>query len=155
MELTPQERAHLDFLMVSLLKNPMVHEMKKYIQHGTITTYDHCLRVTEMSYMLNNRFHLGADEKILVTGAFLHDFYLYDWHENDSSHRLHGFFHPGKACINAKKYFDVDKRELDIIRNHMWPLTITRIPNSREAWTVCLVDKLCSIRETLLERKRT
>ncbi len=44
------------------------------------TTYEHCLRVTRIAYWLNLHWHCHADEVSLVRGAFLHDFYLYDWH---------------------------------------------------------------------------
>lgn len=154
MELTPQERVHLDFLLARFRNDPKVQEMKNYIQHGTITTYEHCERVTELAFLLNRRWNLGADEKTLVTGAFLHDFYLYDWHAyDDGEHQLHGFFHPGKAVKNAKKYFQVTEKEEEIIRNHMWPLTLTRMPMSKEAWIVCMADKCVSTRETLMEQE--
>lgn len=154
MELTPQEKLQLDFLLHKYRKHPKVCEMKQYMQHGKISTYQHCETVTEKAFMLNKRLGLGADEKALVTGAFLHDFYLYDWHKNDENrHRLHGFFHPQKACNNAKENFDISEQEENIIRSHMWPLTVTRLPMSREAWIVCLVDKYISTRETLFCRR--
>lgn len=156
MRITPQEKVHLDFMLAKFRQDPKVQEMKNYIQHGTISTYEHCERVAELSYLLNRRLHLKADEKTLVTGAFLHDFYLYDWHEDDGgTHRLHGFFHPGKASANAKKYFDITEEEDAIIKSHMWPLTVTKIPKSKEAWIVCMADKYISTRETLLERQET
>lgn len=155
MKLTPQEQVHLDFMLAKYRSNPKVQEMKKYMQHGVITTYEHCERVTELSYLINRRLKLGANEESLVTGAFLHDFYLYDWHAEDGgSHNMHGFFHPGKACANAKKYFNIGEKEEAIIRSHMWPLTLTRPPKSREAWIVCMADKYISTRETLMERRR-
>ncbi len=128
--------------------------MKQFIQHGQISTYEHCLRVALLSYLINRRLNLGADEASLVRGAFLHDFYLYDWHDPAQHPRLHGFYHPAAALANARKYFSVNKKECNIIESHMWPLTITILPRCREAFIVCLADKWCSTQETLFCRHR-
>ena len=137
-----------------LKKNVHVQKMKNYIQHGKITTFKHCERVAAMSYFLNRRFHLHADNVTMLKAAMLHDFYLYDWHDEDNGeHHWHGYIHAATATRNAKKYLDIGKREQQIIYSHMWPLNISRIPKSREAWIVCLADKYISLKETFLERK--
>ena len=65
----------------------------------------------------------------LVGPYELHDFYLYDWHNKGTFHGLrrlfemHGFSHPGCACINAERVFGITKKEQSIISSHMWPLT--------------------------------
>lgn len=150
--LSMEEREMLEDLLADLKLHPKVLEMQTYIQHGRVTTYDHVERVTAISFWLNNRLHLKADQQTLVRGSFLHDFYLYDWHENDDSHKLHGFHHPRVASENAKKYFHISEPEQDMILTHMWPLIPQRVPRSREAWILCLADKLCSLAETLFER---
>lgn len=140
-------------LLKGYIEHPKVCQMKSFIQHGSITTYDHCERVTKMSLSLNRRFHLKANEKALAVGAMLHDFYLYDWHDEDGgSHRLHGFTHPEKARENAVKVFNIGEKEQEIIRTHMWPLTLRAVPSSREAAIVCVADKWCSLEETLFMR---
>lgn len=131
------------------LESPLVRSMKNYVQHGDTSTLEHCLNVAELSYLINKRFSLNSDEKVLITSAILHDFYLYDWHEKSSNHKLHGFYHPDKAAYNAKKYFDISADEEKAIRSHMWPLTVTKIPTSREAWIICVADKICALKETL------
>ena len=137
------------------LAHPLVQSMKDYKQHGAISTFDHCMEVAKKSFLLNKRLHLHADEEALSRGALLHDFYLYDWHnEDDGSHKWHGFFHAGKALENAKQHFDISELEQDIIKNHMWPLTLRHIPKSREAAIVCFVDKCVSLRETLFNRRK-
>lgn len=154
MILTEKERRRLHGLLRRYEKDSHVQEMKKYIQHGKVTTYDHCLSVTCVSFWMNRRLRLKADERTLVTGAFLHDFYLYDWHVPEAYHRLHGYFHADVACKNAVQYFDVDPKVQSIIKTHMWPLNITRVPKSREAAIVCAADKICSTLETVVRGKR-
>ena len=154
MELIAEERSQLDALLHCYRQHAKIQEMKRYIQHGAITTYDHVECVTQMCFLVNRRWHLGANERALVMGAFMHDFYLYDWHENDRSHRLHGYHHPDTSCENAVTYFQVGELVQHMIRTHMWPLTITKLPRSREAWILCLVDKYISTKETFAMRKR-
>ncbi len=155
MKLTNQEENELNTRLMRFLKNRHVKSMEKYVQHGNVTTLSHCKDVARTSFWLNRRLHLHADEKTLLTGAMLHDFYLYDWHnKGDGSHRLHGFSHPGRASRNAKKYFNITTKEQEIIESHMWPLTITKVPKSKEAAIVSIADKICSSRETIAMRRK-
>ncbi|MCR5703125.1 MAG: HD domain-containing protein [Eubacterium sp.] len=147
-----KEKKELKQLMNKYLEEPVVQSMKQYVQHGSISTYEHCLKVTEVSFLMNRRLHLKSDEEKLVSAAMLHDFYLYDWHEPSEEHRLHGFFHPHKAAVNAKKYFDLGEKECQAIESHMWPLTLSKIPTSREGWILCLADKYCAFMETFFQR---
>ena len=131
-----------------------VRKMKQYIQHGNVSTYEHCKNVARLSYDINRAFSLHADLRVLLTGAMLHDFYLYDWHHDDNGeHRLHGFSHAEKARDNAKKYFHIDNETEHVIYCHMWPLNPGRIPRTREAWIVCVADKCSSLYETIFCRK--
>lgn len=152
MKLRPEEEVRLKHILAPVISHEKVQEMKKYIQHGRITTYEHVSSVTKTSFWLNKRLHLGADERTLATGAFLHDFYLYDWHVPDRRHRFHGFSHSEEARKNALKLFNIDRKTQDVIKNHMWPLNITKLPRSREAWIVCFADKWVSAKETILCR---
>lgn len=154
MRLTAGERERLGVLLNQYKNDPHVQEMKQYIHHGKVTTYDHCMNVTCVSFLLNRRLKLRADEKALVTGAFLHDFYLYDWHKPEKHHRLHGYFHADVSMRNAITYFHIGAKEQEIIHCHMWPLNITRIPRCREAAIVCFADKVCSTLEIIAGRKR-
>ncbi len=74
--------------------------------------------------------------------------FLYDWHESDASHRLHGFRHPGNGVKNATRDYALNQREKNTIARHMFPLTPIP-PQCREAWLVCLADKWCAMEETL------
>lgn len=138
-------------VLSELLEDHRIKQMKQYTQHGSITTYDHCRNVARLSQSINRRLRLNADEDTLLTGAMLHDYFLYDWHKNPHDENgWHGFSHADTALRNAMQDFPIDPQVGHIIRSHMWPLNITRIPRSREAWIVCLADKWVSARETLL-----
>ncbi len=130
-----------------------VQKMKRYIQHGRVTTYEHCENVAKLSYKIDRMFSLRSDLRVLLLGAMLHDFYLYDWHKkDDGKHRFHGFRHAKIASLNAKRYYKVNDRVCHVIYCHMWPLNPERIPMSREAWIVCLADKAISFHETFFRR---
>lgn len=133
-----------------VLKDEHVQKMKKYVQHGSISTYDHVVRVAKLSDKLNRALRLNGKRKEIIRGAVLHDYFLYDWHRWKG--KLHGFYHPEAALENAEKDFDLTDKEKNIIRSHMWPLTLFHMPASREAWTVSIADKICSFQETLLMR---
>ena len=121
---------------------------KTFVQHGSITCYDHSLRVAEKSLELAEKCSAYIDERSLVRGALLHDYFLYDWHEKDGGHRLHGFRHPAFALYNASKDFSLNRKERNIIARHMFPLTVLP-PRCLEAWIVCFVDKYCAFSETM------
>lgn len=155
MKLTLHEHNDLKALLEPYCSDTLVRRMKNYIQHGSVTTYDHCRSVARVSYWLNSRLHLGSDKKALVAGAILHDFYLYDWHTQSAKNCLHGFTHPVKACDNAVHHFHINEKEQNIIRSHMWPLTLVHPPMCREAVIVCIADKYCSLSETLFHRGKS
>ncbi len=127
-------------------------ELHKYLQHGDTTILKHCRNVAYFSFtcakFLEKKFHLHFDYEALIIGAYLHDFFMYDWHQKDKTHRLHGFSHPRTASANAQELCHINAKEQSIIESHMWPLTITKIPKSKEAFLVCLFDKYAAILET-------
>ncbi len=136
-----------------ILKSSNFYMTKDFIQHGDMTVYDHCLSVAERAIKLNRALHAKCQERDLVRGALLHDYFLYDWHkdgkEKGNIHpKLHGFFHPSTALKNASRDFKLSPREKDIIKKHMWPLTLVP-PMCREAWIVTMADKYCSAMEAI------
>ena len=73
-KLTPEEEVRMHILLKGIADDPNALEMQKFIQHGSVTTYEHCLRVTRIAFWLSIHLHVRADEASLVKGAFLHDF---------------------------------------------------------------------------------
>lgn len=149
MRLTDIEMRYFLCHAKELLQQEKIQEMKNYIQHGNTTTFTHCMAVSYYSYLITRRLPFKLDTKSIIRGALLHDFYLYDWHIPENSPKLHGFVHPEFALKNSRRYFRLNRIEVDIIEKHMWPLTFTRIPIYKEALLVSLVDKFCSLTETL------
>ena len=92
MQLSVTEREQLYAILEKYDQNPKVQQMREFIQHGDVTTYQHCKNVVLVSCWLNHRLHLGADETSLAVGAFLHDFYLYDWHKKGTFHGIRRLF---------------------------------------------------------------
>ena len=126
------------------------HEMqleRLFMQHGTTSCFIHSVNVACLSILLVQFLHLHVDMRSMVRGALLHDFFLYDWHESDRTHRLHGFTHPGRALMNADRVFDLNNIEKNVIQRHMFPLTPIP-PRCKEAYVVCLADKICALNET-------
>ena len=98
---------------------------------------------------MEEKYNIKFNYKELLVGAYLHDFFLYDWHEKAKWHKWHGFKHPSIAAENAEKMFNISENEKLIIESHMWPLNIRKLPKSKEAILVCLVDKFSAILETI------
>ena len=51
------------------------------------------------------------------------------------------------AVQHASERFELTSTEKNIIQSHMWPLTLRTLPHSREAWLVCLCDKIIATEE--------
>lgn len=132
-----------------ILNSANFQRTKEHIQHGNMTVNEHCINVAKTSLMIKKKLHITCNQRDLVRGALLHDYFLYDWHKKDlkNPHKLHGFYHPGRALRNAKKEYVLTKRQEDIIKKHMWPLTVVP-PMCKEAWIVTTADKYCSLMET-------
>ncbi len=136
-------------ILIELHQQVPLEQMAGLIQHGTTSTYQHCLNVVLLSVLLAERFSIAVDLPTLVQGAMLHDFYCYDWHQPSPDHRWHGFCHPRLALCQALRYLDLEENCRGVILSHMWPLTLFHYPRSREAWLVCLADKYCALAESM------
>jgi len=136
--------------------NEFFEKMREHRHHARVSTLEHSEHVAAGAEKLARKLHIkNIDKQAMLKGALLHDFYLYDWHNKDNGeHKWHGYHHADKARENAVSEFDIGKKEQDIIHTHMWPLNITRIPKSKEAWLVCMADKYVSFKESLFGRRK-
>ena len=127
--------------------------MKKYVHHKNISTYRHSIKVCYLVYLHVKKHNSNVDLNSIIRGALLHDYYLYDWHHKDKSHSLHGYKHPKFSLINATKdYQNINNIEKDIIKHHMFPLTIIP-PKTKEGWIVSWCDKLASISDYFRKKR--
>lgn len=133
-----------------ILQSENFRATRGHIQHGNVTVNNHCMNVAKYSIALSEKLHISCRQRELIRGALLHDYFLYDWHsrEHVPLYKLHGFYHPGIALRNASKEYNLSPVEKEIIKKHMWPLTVVP-PTCREAWIVTSADKWCSLMETL------
>lgn len=141
---------HRDFYdcIKDIAEHPVVLRMKLYPHHGNTNCYEHCMNVAYYNYKLC-RF-LQLDARAAARGGMLHDLFLYDWHTHarKTGDHFHGLTHPKKAYQNARKFFELNHIEKDIMLTHMWPLTFFRIPQTKEGWIATLTDKYCGALET-------
>ena len=87
--LTKEDRQKIHQILKQYQEDSRVQSMHGFVQHGRTSTYEHCMNVVKLSFWINKHLHLSANERALLTGALLHDFYLYDWHEKSTWHRWH------------------------------------------------------------------
>ena len=128
---------------------------KEFMQHGTVSVFDHCLSVATMCVKIASLNIIKVDYASLIRGALLHDYFLYDWHNSKCKEGLHGYKHAKIALKNAKRDFDINKIEANMIKSHMFPLNLFSFPKYNESIILCIADKICATKETFLQRKIT
>ena len=141
-------------LGADVLASPKVQALRGFVHHGRVTRYEHSLSVCYIALRIAGRLRLRVDERSMVRGALLHDYFLYDWHISAKEHRWHGFRHAGTALRNASRDFELSDVERDVILKHMFPLN-PALPRYRETVIVTLADKLCAVQEFMVSPKET
>lgn len=133
-----------DFELISqdIMERAKFQSLKNDPHHG-LTRYDHVLRVARNTYRLSKV--LKMDYESATRGALLHDYF------NDSDYRStkglkKGSMHPVIALNNARREFNLNNKEENIIVSHMFPMGNVK-PNCKESWLVTVVDKIVAIYE--------
>lgn len=142
-ELQEHSREYLD-CVGDILELDAVRSMTRYKQHRSVDCLEHCLNVSVTSFIICKKLRL--DYRSAARGGLLHDFFLYDWHYENPHGGLHAFRHPKIAAMNAERYFSLNGKERDVIKKHMWPLTVS-LPKYRETFVVIFVDKYYCVTE--------
>lgn len=133
-----------DFELITqgIIEKDKFQSLKNDPHHG-LTRYDHVLRVARNTYRLSKV--LKMDYESATRGALLHDYF------NDSDYKTtkglkKGSMHPVIALNNARREFELNSKEENIIVSHMFPMGNVK-PNCKESWLVTVVDKIVAIYE--------
>lgn len=142
------QKFNLEFYAIAKpIINHEIYIQMKDIKHHNESVYEHCLDTAYLSYRISKK--LGVDYVSATRGCLLHDFYLYKFKKGKgmrffTAPLLHVRNHPLIALKNASEHFELNHKEQDIIKNHMFPVGM---PKSKEAWIVTFVDKFLAVYE--------
>ena len=131
-----------------ILKEAEMQRRKEFPHHINESVYAHVLRVSYDCYRIGKFLHM--DYKSLAIAGLLHDFYEKPWQyckEKKPFLQNHAFTHAREAVENSRRIFGsemVTPKIEQIMITHMFPIN-RRIPRSKEAWLLTLVDKADSI----------
>lgn len=129
-----------------IMKNEEFKKMEN-IKHHNTTRLDHSIKVSYYSYKIAK--YLKLDYEDVARGGLLHDFYtdkISDCDNIKDKVLLFTTKHPNEAVVNAKAYFELSEKEINIIKSHMFPVDY-KVPKYAESWIVSIVDKVLSFCE--------
>jgi len=131
-----------------ILENDDFLQMRDIVHHG-MNRYDHSVRVSYYSYKVAKLLCLSYED--VARGGLLHDFFLVKNSDIKFKDRIYTMYnHPKMALRRADECFKLTDKEKDIIRSHMFPISI-RIPRYLESWIVNVVDDFVAIYERLYQ----
>lgn len=138
-------------IVSELLKQDKVAQMKQFRQHHNTSCFDHCLYVSYNTYLICKKHNL--DYISAARAGLLHDLFLYDWRKRENGREgLHAFTHPKEALKQAMSITKLNAKEQDIIKNHMWPVTL-EFPKYKETYILTLVDKYFAVAEIFIGKE--
>ena len=134
-------------------------QLIKNDNHLGTSKFDHCKRVSFLSYIIGKMFKGNISE--VTRAGLLHDFFYGSRTSKEENSYLN---HPKTSIINSKKYFNISDNEARIIETHMFHYALVKKifpfinrdrkiklvehkPNSKEGIIVCVSDLLVSIYE--------
>lgn len=126
-----------------ILSNEEFLSLANYFHHYFTTRFMHSVNVSYVSWLIARK--LGCDEKAAARAGLLHDFCPYDFRAKTPTGEHQAFYHPKAAAKNSSRVFEINDREQDAIRTHMFPLG--PMPRNKEAWIITLADKVCAVME--------
>ena len=152
MRITIEEKERLEKLYQSFLNDEKILRMKDISMHRGSNCYIHCFKVAKraVNKSLNKK---DINLEVVLIGAILHDYYLYDWRKDRSKLKKHAKNHPNIAIENAIRDFNISNDVQKVIKSHMWPINFKAFPNTKEAKIVSLADKAVTIGESLTSKR--
>ena len=147
-----KNREEFENIIKDIKENETVNLMKNYRQHFNTSCYEHCYNASYYCFLIAKKLHW--DYISVTRAAMLHDLFLYDWRKRENNRKgLHAFTHGNTACQNACKLFNLTEKEQNIIKRHMFPVTLIP-PKSKEGLLLTLIDKYCGLIEIKSEFKK-
>ena len=141
-----------------IINNDNFLVLKNDVHHGT-NKYDHCKRVSYLSFLFTKLFK--GNSKEATRAGLLHDFFYGSRTSKEENDYLK---HPKTSSANAKKYFLINDKEAGIIESHMYHHALLKRlspfmkeddkkyfkenkPKDKESVIVCVSDLLVSLYE--------
>lgn len=150
MKLSLEQKEKLENIYQSFLNDEKILRMKNIKMHRGSNCYEHTFKVVKRSmHHVEISKKKDIDPEIVLLGAILHDYYLYDWRTDYSKRKGHAKNHTQIALENASRDFNVSPEVKKVIGSHMWPINIKNYPKSREAKIVSINDKITALCESL------
>lgn len=134
----------------TVLASPQFRRTFTQTHHFRTTVGDHSVNVTLASLWLCrflSRFGIHTDPKRMITAALCHDLGIIGRYDKFNSNRECCRQHPIDSAAIAKEFLpNVDQETLEIIKDHMWPVTGS-MPRTWEGFIITIADKYCAVRE--------
>ena len=154
MYLSPEQKEKLESIYQSFLNDEKILRMKEFSMHRGSNCYEHTFKVVKRAiHHVEISSKKNINPEVVLVGAILHDYYLYDWRVDRSKLKGHAKHHVQIALENACKDFDISKEVKEVIGTHMWPINIKNYPKSREAKIVSINDKMVALCEAFTSKR--
>ncbi len=139
---------------VEILASDEFGEACLQTHHKRTSVADHTLNVAGASlricYVLN-KLHISTSTEDIVVGSLCHDLGILGRDEKYDTKRMCYTQHPSDSVDVARRLVpDLNEKSARIISTHMWPVTITKLPKSREEVIVSIADKYAAIKDLVV-----
>ena len=152
MEITLEKKQQLEEIYQSFLNDERILKMKEITMHRGSNCYFHSFKVAKLAVKRALR-HKKGDLEVILIGAILHDYYLYDWRVDRSKMRHHMSSHPYTAAENAERDFGIHEPIKKVIQSHMWPVNFKDFPKTKEARIISNADKAIYLKEIISSKR--
>ena len=126
-----------------IINSDKYQSLKSENHHG-LSRYEHSLRVAKNTYRISKRLNL--DYISATRGALLHDYFNDSDYGNVNGVLKKDSIHPVIALNNARREYNLNDKEENIIVSHMFPFGDIK-PNCKESWLVTSIDKSVALYE--------
>ena len=152
MKINEDLKQELEDIYQSFLNDERILKMKDIQMHRGSNCYIHSFKVAKLAIKRALR-HKKGNLHVILLGAILHDYYLYDWRTDKEKMKSHLRDHPYIAAENAERDFGIYEPIQRVIRSHMWPINFDEFPKTKEARIISLADKSIYLREIICSRR--